>query len=65
MRFGVGLGGFRGVMRGVMQMALGNVGMMRSSMVIAGFMVPGGFTMMTRGVLVVLSGFVVMVVCCH
>jgi hypothetical protein len=63
--FGVGLGGFGSVVRGVMQMAVRDVGMVRGSMVIASFVVPGGFPMMTCGVLVVLSGFVVMVVCCH
>jgi hypothetical protein len=56
----VKFGGFRRVMRGVMQMALRAVSMMRGGFVIAVLVVAGGFAMVSRGVLVVLGGFVMM-----
>jgi hypothetical protein len=58
--FDVGLGGFGGVVRGVLQMAVSGVGVMRSSFVVAGFVVLRGGTVMSCGVLVVLGGFAVM-----
>jgi hypothetical protein len=57
---GVKLGCFRGVMRGVMMMAVGHLGVMRGQMVIAGFVVPRGFAMMTRRVVMMFGCFLVM-----
>lgn len=45
---------------GVAGMAVGAVGMVRSLFVIAGLVVPGGFTVMLGGMLVVFGGLVVM-----
>jgi hypothetical protein len=44
-------------------MAMREVGMVRRFLVRAGFMVLGRFFMMTRGVLVMFGGFLVMVCC--
>lgn len=45
---------------GVAGVAVGAVGVVRGLFVIAGFVVPGGFTVMLRGMLVMFSGLVVM-----
>jgi hypothetical protein len=47
----------------LLAMALREVGMVRRFLVNAGFMVLGRFLMMTRGVLVMLGGFLVMGCC--
>ena len=47
----------------LLAMALREVGMVRRFLVRAGFMVLGRFFMMTRGVLVMLGGFLVMGSC--
>jgi hypothetical protein len=52
-----------GVMRSVVMMAIGGVGMMRGEMMIAGFVVARGFAMMPGRVLVVFRCFVVMLGC--
>lgn len=59
MGVGVLFGGFRSVMRSVVEMALGDEGMMRGGMVIASFMTSSGFAMMTGRVLVVFGCFAV------
>jgi hypothetical protein len=51
---------FRGVMCRVMQMPLSGVRVMRGCLVVAAFMVLGGFAMVPRSVLVVFRCFVVM-----
>lgn len=53
-------GGFAGVVRGVVKMALGNECMVCTNVMIASFMTGSGFAMMASGVLVVLGGFAVM-----
>jgi hypothetical protein len=60
---GVRLGGFRGMVRGVMKMPLGGVRVVRGRLVVSGFVVLCGFFMVTRRVLVVLGGLL-MVLCC-
>jgi hypothetical protein len=60
---GVGLGGFRGVVRRVMKMPLGGVRVVRRGLVIIGFVMTCGFTMMTGGVFVVI-GCLGMMLCC-
>jgi hypothetical protein len=50
---GMLLGGFGGVMRGVMKMPLSRVGVMGRSLVIAGFVMPCSFAVMTSRVFVV------------
>jgi hypothetical protein len=60
---GVRLGRFRGVMRCVMKMPLGGVGVVRGRLVIIGFVVLGGFAMMSGGVFVVF-GCLGMMLCC-
>lgn len=47
----------------VHMVAMGEVGMVRGFLVSAGFMVLGRFFVMTRGVLVMFGGFLVMVCC--
>jgi hypothetical protein len=59
-RFGVVLGGFGGVMRGVVKMAVSSVSMMGGNVVIAGLIVLGGLAMMSRGVFMMLSGLAMM-----
>jgi hypothetical protein len=58
--FGVVLGGFGGVMRGVMEMAVSRVGVMGGNVMIAGLIVLGGLTVMSRGVFMMLSGLAMM-----
>jgi hypothetical protein len=58
--FRVVLGGFAGVMRSMLEMAVRDVGMMRSDVVVVRFVVFGGLAMMSRGVFVVLGSFLVM-----
>jgi hypothetical protein len=58
--FDVGFGGFRGVVRGVMMMAMRQVRVMRGEMMIAGFVMARGFAMMPGSVLVVFGCFVMM-----
>lgn len=60
---GVDLGGFGGVVHGVMMMAVCDVGMVSSHVVIARFEVTGGFAMMAGRVFVVFGCFVVMLDC--
>lgn len=59
----VQLGGFRAVMCSMMKMPLRGVGVMRGGLVITVFVMPCGFAMMSRGVLVML-GCLMMVLCC-
>ena len=47
------LGGLGGVVHGVVQMALGSVGVVGGYFMVAGFVVLGGFAMMPGGVFVV------------
>jgi len=54
------LAGFFGVVSGVHQMAMSYVGMMASLVMVAGFMMLGGASMMGGGVLMVFSGFAMM-----
>ena len=61
--FGVRLGGFGSVMRRVMVMPVGDVGVMRCEVMIPFFVMTRGFAMMTRRVFVVLGSFVVMLDC--
>ena len=49
------------VMFGMAGVTVGGVGVMRSLFVIAGFMMPGGFAVVLRRVLVVLGGFVMVI----
>ncbi len=58
--FDVGLGGFGGVMGGVLEMAVRGVGVVRGGFVIAGFVMLRGGAMMSRGVFMMLGGLVVM-----
>jgi hypothetical protein len=64
-RLGVRLGSFAGVMKGVLRVTVRYVRMVSSGMVIARFVMPGGFAMVARSVLVVLGGFMVMLVLRH
>jgi hypothetical protein len=59
----VRLGSFRGVMGRVMKMPLGGVGVVRGGLVIIGFVMTCGFTMMTGGVFVMV-GCLGMMLCC-
>ncbi len=61
--FGVRLGGFGSVMRRVMMMPVGDVGVMGGEVMIPFFMMTRGFAMMTRRVFVVLGCFLVMLDC--
>ncbi len=63
MVLGVELGGFRGVMCSVMMMTVRCVRMMRSEMMVTGFMVTRGFAMMMSGAVMVFGCFVVMLGC--
>jgi hypothetical protein len=47
------LGSLDGVVRGVVQVALGGVSVVRGHFMVAGFVVLGGFAMMPSGVFVV------------
>jgi hypothetical protein len=58
--FHVKLGRFRRVMRGVVQMSLSRVGVMRGRFVIPRFVMLGGFTMMMGRVFVVFRRFLMM-----
>jgi hypothetical protein len=55
--FGVGLGGFRGVVGGMVKMALRGVGVMRRGVMIASFVVFSGFAMMASCVFVMVCCF--------
>jgi hypothetical protein len=59
----VELGRFRRVMRGVMQMSLCRVGVVRGRFVIARFVMLGSLAMMMGRVFVVLSRFLMMLRC--
>jgi hypothetical protein len=61
--FSVSLGGFGGVVRCVMKMAGGDLSVISGDVVIFFFVVPSGFAMMMRGLLVMLGSFVVMLAC--
>jgi hypothetical protein len=66
--FGVGFGGFFGVVLRVQMMTLRHVGVMPALLVIAGFVSLGRFLVMPRRVFVVFSGPLVMLsafVCRH
>ena len=63
MRLNVGLGGLLSVVFRLGVMAVRGMGMMGSRLVTSSFMVPGRLIVVTRGVLVVLGGFAVMVCC--
>jgi hypothetical protein len=60
MRFGVSLGGFGGMVRRVMMMAVGDVCVMRCEVMTFFFVVPRGLAMMTRRVFVMLGSLLVM-----
>jgi len=60
---GVVLGGFGGVVRGVVKVTLFRVGVMCCRLVVTRFVMLGRFAVMTGGVLVVLS-CLEMVLCC-
>jgi hypothetical protein len=53
----VGLGGFRGVVGGMVKMALRGVGVMRRGVMIASFVVFSGFAMMASCVFVMVCCF--------
>jgi hypothetical protein len=61
--FGVRLGGFSGVVRRVMMMAVSDVRVMRGNVMIFFFMVPRGFTVMMRREFVMLGSLLVMLDC--
>jgi len=61
--FSVQLGAFRRVMRGVVQVSLGGVRVMRGLFMVSGFVMLRGFAMMPCGVFVMLSCFVMMFGC--
>ena len=61
--FEVGFGRLRSMMGGMQMVGMREVGMVRSLLVSAGFMVLGCFFVMTRGVLVMFGCFLVMVCC--
>jgi hypothetical protein len=63
MRFGVSLGGFRGMVRRMMMMAVGDVRVMRGEVMIFFFVMLRGFAMMTGRVLMMLGSLVVMLDC--
>lgn len=54
---------FRGVMERVLLMPVRRVGVMGCRFVVTGFVVPGGFAMMARRMLMMLRCFVVMLGC--
>lgn len=56
----VGLGSFGGVVCGMVKMALGDMGMMRGGMVIAGFMASSGLAMVPGCEFVVFGCFTMM-----
>lgn len=56
----VGLSGFGGVVRGMVKMALGYMGMMRGGVVIASFIASSGLAMMPGSELVVFGCFTMM-----
>jgi hypothetical protein len=57
---GVMLAGFFSVMNGMHMMALGDMGVVTSFMMVPGFMMFGGREMMLRGMFVVLGSFAMM-----
>jgi len=57
---GVMFGRFFGVMRGVIVMAVRDVGVVPGLQMVAGFMMLRGFAMMLGGVFMVLGGFMMM-----
>ena len=61
MMFGMQLAGFGGVVRGVLVMALRDMGVVAGGHMIVVVMVIGGFAMMVGGQLVMLGGLAVMV----
>ena len=61
MGLGVGLGRFGGMVGGVVEMTLRDMGMMRGGVVIAGRMVRSGQTMMPCGELMVFGSLFVMI----
>jgi hypothetical protein len=63
MMLDVRLGGFARMVHGMLVMAASGMGMMSRCFVIAGFMVPGGFAMMLRRMLVMFGCFVMMLGC--
>jgi len=63
MVFDMELGRFGCVMGGVVGVSVGCVRMVSGCLMVACFVMPGGFTMVGRRVLVVLGGFEVMLCC--
>ena len=61
MRRNVLLGGLPGVVLGMLVVSMRGVRVMRSLLVVAGFMMLGGFFVVTRRVLMMLGGRMVMV----
>ena len=61
---GVMTAGFGVMMLGVAGVAMRAVGVMRRLFVIAGFMMPGGFAVVLRGMLVMFGRFVMMLDAC-
>jgi hypothetical protein len=64
MLVGMVLGGFRGMVRRVEPMPMGHMSVVRRFLMIASFVMPGGFAMMICCVLVVLRGFFVVFCAC-
>src|SRR5271170_7750115 len=60
---GVGLRGFRSVVRGVSVVTVGYVGVVGRLLMVAGLMMPGGFPVMSRRVLMVFCGLRVVMRC--
>jgi hypothetical protein len=61
--FDVGLGCFRGVMGCMLMVAMGHVRVMCCGLVLSGFKVVGGFSMVTSRVFVMLCCLVMMLCC--
>jgi hypothetical protein len=59
----VGLGGFTRMVRRVVVMSVGYMGVMRCLLVIAAFVMLGSFPVMTGGLLMMISGLRVMLCC--
>jgi hypothetical protein len=59
--FDVGLGCFRGVMSCMLMVAMGHMRVMCCSLVLSGFMVTGGFSVVTSRVFVMLCCLVMMI----
>ena len=60
MRFGVSLGGFRGVLGGVKHVGVSDMGVVRGSLMVAGFVVRSSLAMMPSSMFVVFGSLFVM-----